>query len=77
VTLYRLEDQPMPWRERSAMDVRVEFVLAVLRNDDSLTALSEQYGISRKTGHKWCERYRLEVLRAWQNGRTRRSITAG
>jgi len=50
----------MPWRESSAMDARVEFVMEVLRGEDSVTALCEHYGISRKTGYKWCHRYRLE-----------------
>jgi putative transposase len=50
----------MPWRESSAMDARVEFVTEVLRGEDSVTAICDRYGISRKTGHKWCTRYRLE-----------------
>jgi putative transposase len=50
----------MPWRESSAMDARVEFVTEVLRGEDSMTALCERYGISRKTGYKWCDRYRLD-----------------
>jgi putative transposase len=50
----------MPWRESSAMNARIEFVMEVLRGEDSATALCDRYGISRKTGHKWCERYRLE-----------------
>lgn len=50
----------MPWRESSAMDARVEFVTEVLRGEDSMVALCERYGISRKTGYKWCERFRRE-----------------
>lgn len=52
----------MPWRESSAMDARVEFVMEVLRGEDSVTALCERYGISRKTGYKWCDRFRLEGI---------------
>jgi len=50
----------MPWRESSAMDARVEFVTEVFRGEDSMTAVCDRYGISRKTGYKWCDRYRLE-----------------
>jgi len=50
----------MPWRESSTMDARVEFVTEVLRGEDSMVALCDRYGISCKTGYKWCERYRLE-----------------
>jgi putative transposase len=52
----------MPWRESSAMDARVEFVTEVLRGEDSMTALCERYGISRKTGYKWCDRFRQEGI---------------
>jgi len=48
----------MPWRESSAMDARVEFVTEVLRGEDSMVALCARYGISRKTGYKWRDRYR-------------------
>jgi putative transposase len=48
----------MAWRETDKMDERMRFVAAVLAGDDSMSALCEAYGISRKTGYKWVARYR-------------------
>jgi transposase InsO family protein len=47
----------MPWLERCAMDERIRFVGEWLAGDVSRTELCELYGISRKTGYKWIERY--------------------
>lgn len=47
----------MPWRESCAMDERVRFVGDWLAGEVSRTELCELYGISRKTGYKWAERY--------------------
>ncbi len=48
----------MPWRESCAMDERVRFVGESQSGEWTLTELCERYGISRKTGYKWLERYR-------------------
>jgi putative transposase len=50
----------MPWRKVCPMDSRIGFVAAVLAEDDSMTALCEEYEISRKTGYKWLARYAAE-----------------
>lgn len=50
----------MPWRETRPMDERVQFVADVRRAFESMTALCERYGISRKTGYKWYARYVAE-----------------
>jgi len=50
----------MPWKETCAMDERRDFVLAVLRREASVAELCRGYGISRKTGYKWLERYEDE-----------------
>ena len=42
----------MPWRETSPMDERVQFVADVRRAHESMTALCERHGISRKTGYQ-------------------------
>jgi putative transposase len=39
------------------MDQRVAFIADWLRDEGTMTALAERYGISRKTGYKWVERY--------------------
>jgi putative transposase len=50
----------MPWSETSPMDERFQFVADVRRAHESMTALCDRYGISRKTGYKWCTRYAVE-----------------
>src|SRR3989442_13333244 len=47
----------MPWREASPMDQRTQFIADYLRDSLAITELCEHYGISRKTGYKWVERY--------------------
>jgi putative transposase len=50
----------MPWSDTSPMDERFQFVADVRRAHESMTALCDRYGISRKTGYKWCARYAVE-----------------
>lgn len=50
----------MPWRETCAMEERMRFVAKVLGDEGTMTELCARYGISRKTGYKWLERYRQE-----------------
>ncbi len=47
----------MPWRELKIMDEREEFVLKSLSEDTSFVSLCKEYGISRKTGYKWRDRF--------------------
>ena len=47
----------MPWKDVKPMDEKVLFIADYLRQVDSLSRLCERYGISRKTGYKWIERY--------------------
>jgi transposase InsO family protein len=47
----------MPWTETDVMDQRTEFVLRVLRNVERFGDVCKEYGISRKTGYKWKERF--------------------
>lgn len=46
----------MPWGEKTVMDKREEFVEAVTAGKKSVSALCQEYGISRKTGYKWIQR---------------------
>jgi putative transposase len=50
----------MPWRESCAMDERVSFIADCNSGLWSMTELCDRYEISRKTGYKWLDRYRLE-----------------
>jgi len=49
----------MPWRESCAMDERMRFIVDHRSDEWTMTELCERYGVSRKTGYKWIERYRL------------------
>lgn len=47
----------MSWKEKDVMNLRLEFVLRALADEGPLTELCREYGISRKTGYKWKERF--------------------
>ena len=47
----------MPWRDTSPMDQRTQFIADHLRDALSITELCALYGVSRKTGYKWIDRY--------------------
>ena len=53
----------MPWMETCAMDERIRFVLEATVPGVVMTEVCGRFGISRKTGYKWLERYREEGLR--------------
>ena len=46
----------MPWKEALVMDQRIEFVMKAL-NHPNFGELCREYGISRKTGYKWRDRF--------------------
>jgi transposase InsO family protein len=48
----------MPWKETCAMNERLGFVLEVECGERTVSELCRVFGISRKTGYKWLERYR-------------------
>ena len=50
----------MPWSETSPMDQRVRFIADYQHRLLTVAELCELYGISRKTGYKWIERFRCE-----------------
>lgn len=52
----------MPWTERLVVDQRTEFVLRVLRNVECFGDLCREFGVSRKTGYKWKERFLQDGL---------------
>ena len=47
----------MPWSQTSPMDQKLQFVAECLREVFSISELCERFGVSRKTGYKWIERY--------------------
>lgn len=47
----------MPWKETRVVDERLRFIVAVNETEESFAELCRQFGISRKTGYKWANRY--------------------
>lgn len=47
----------MPWEETCVMNQRVKFIADYLEGVYQMTELCDSYGISRKTGYKWVDRY--------------------
>lgn len=52
----------MAWKIVKPMEQRVRFVLEVKRKIESIARLCRGFGISRKTGYKWLNRYRTQGL---------------
>lgn len=60
----------MPWKEKTAMSQREEFVQEVLQAEMSIRALCRKYGISPRTGYKWIKRYRTQGAQGlWEQSR--------
>ena len=47
----------MPWKEQAIVDQREAFVRAQLQGHASIAQLCREFGISRKTGYKWIQRF--------------------
>ena len=47
----------MPWESRTVEEQRREFAQAAI-SCSNFSALCREYGITRRTGHKWLERYK-------------------
>ncbi len=52
----------MPWKETCVMDERLRFLGEYLKKERSMSALCQEFGISRKTGYRFVHRYQLEGL---------------
>lgn len=52
----------MPWQERNAVEERIRFVKRWLERCEDFSELCRQFGISRKTGYKYVERFRQRGL---------------
>jgi putative transposase len=55
----------MPWKETQKMDQKIEFAMKAV-NTESFSELCREYGISRKTGYKWRERFVSEGVAGMQ-----------
>jgi putative transposase len=61
----------MPWRSAEPMEEKIRFIGDYLSKVFNFSELCERYGISRKTGYKWVERYNKEGAKGLEE-RTRR-----
>ena len=52
----------MAWKTMDVQEQRVRFVVAASREEKSLTALCQEFGISRPTGMLWKQRYQQAGL---------------
>ena len=50
----------MPWEETHAMDQRMKFILDWKAGLESKTELCRRYGMQRRIGYKWVQRYQRE-----------------
>lgn len=50
----------MPWEETCSMDERLKFVATCLEGNEPMKWVCDRFGISRKTGYKWLERYQSQ-----------------
>ena len=67
----------MPWRDVKPMDEKILFIADHLRDPGSFSQLCERYGISRKTGYKWVERYQSAGLEGLEERSRRPHTVAG
>jgi len=47
----------MPWMETCAVEERMRFVVAAGSGEESISRECRRFGVSRKTGNKWLDRY--------------------
>ena len=47
----------MPWKETDVRSERICFVVEALGGRETKRSLCARYGISRKTGYKWLQRF--------------------
>lgn len=49
----------MPWQEVKPMEQKILYIADWIRGAFSVSEFCESYGISRKTGYKWIDRFNL------------------
>src|SRR3990170_2503043 len=47
----------MGWTETGVVDERMRFVIAAEKHEESFAALCRRFGVSRRIGYKWRERF--------------------
>jgi len=56
----------MPWLESAPVDERIQFIQDALSDRFTMSELCARYGVSRRVGYKWLERYEQEGRRGLQ-----------
>lgn len=54
------KEEPLPWGERTTMDLRLEFISLARTKGANISELSRRFGISRRTAYDLLERYTSE-----------------
>lgn len=62
----------MSWETKTVMEQREQFVLEAAEENANISQLCRQYGVSRKTGHKWINRAQLGLPLCDQSRRPNR-----
>lgn len=57
----------MPWKEHGVIEERMRFIEDWKSEDWSMAELCEVYGVTRKTGYKWVERYETQGVEGLRN----------
>jgi len=50
----------MGWKETCAVEERMRFVVAIGRREESFAAICRRFGVSRRIGYKWLQRFEEE-----------------
>lgn len=62
----------MSWETKTVMEQRNEFIIAASAEDANISELCREFGISRKTGHKWIKRTEMGLPLCDQSRRPHR-----
>jgi len=52
----------VPWKETCAVEERLEFIMKWREEQETMAELCRYFGISRKVGYKWVQRFQAEGL---------------
>lgn len=69
-----MEEEAMPWKESSPVDNRMRLIARHLEGE-RMTDLCKEFGISRKTGYKFLERFEQHGLEGLENRSRRHAST--
>jgi transposase InsO family protein len=64
----------MPWLETDVREQRMQFIVEATRPDANVSAVCRGFGISRKTGYRWLNRYEAAESLTGVQERSRRPL---